>query len=318
MKYYLISLLALFAVAMSDAAAKKPTGKGPCKHGRQCAEGVCVEVNDESYCSKTCGKCPAGMFCDDQLFAMTGLEVCIQGAKSEPPKPKKPPRVPCKTDAECPGALICAEMMGQRDCTIRCKKNSQCKMPEMMGVKMDFMACQLDRGKRGRKACLPKKKCLANPFSCVSINSSAIGQMAQGMPGAAGAQQPGFPGQAAPSMPTMDNTPKAQPEAESSPKPKKPEKQAMAPGRFKKLLKQVKSKSFEDERNAVLSTAAKRNHFSCKQVGRVLSGISFGDEQLSALRILAPRIVDKENNHTLLEHFDFGDEKKQARQILDD
>ena len=41
-----------------------------------------------------------------------------------------------------------------------------------------------------------------------------------------------------------------------------------------------------------------------------------GDEKLSALRILASRIADKENSHTILGHFSFDDEKEEAKQIL--
>ena len=273
------------------AAARRPTGKGPCKEPAQCRKGVCVEINEDSYCSQTCGRCPAGMYCDDKLFGMMNLKVCVKGSLEEPPKPKSPPKLPCKTDDQCPGALICAQMMGQRDCTIQCTTDARCKMPEMMGVKFDFMACGLDEGRRGRKACLPKKECIANPMACMGVNSRTMG----GMMGMAGAMEQDMAGGSEPTAPW---------------------KQAMSESRFNSLLGQVKDASFEDERTAVLDTASKRNYFNCDQVGRVLGVISFSDEKISALRILAPRLVDKENSHTILAHFEFDDDKQKARRIL--
>ena len=31
-----------------------------------------------------------------------------------------------------------------KDCTLACTEEQQCKMPEMMGVKFDFMTCSTD------------------------------------------------------------------------------------------------------------------------------------------------------------------------------
>jgi len=275
--HVMLVFLGAVCILPPQAWGKKSTGKGPCDGPEDCQSGICIEIDGRSYCSRSCGHCPAGMYCDDKLFGMLNLKVCVMGSESSPAAPKTPPKIPCRTDDGCPGALVCAQMMGTRDCTIECTSDAQCEMPEMTGVKYSFMECGLDEGKRGRKACLPKRKCLANPMACISRN------------------------------------PKAD---EAPPKIEKPAIAAMSESRFQKLLSQVKESSFADERNAILETAARHNYFTCDQVGRVLDTISFADEKLSALRILAPRIVDKENEHLLISNFTFDDDKNKARGVL--
>lgn len=304
--------LALLAFALSipnlAEAGKRPTGKGPCKDGARCREGVCVEVNGDAYCSKTCGDCPAGMYCDANLFAMVGMKVCLKGRSNAPVKPEAPPRLPCKTDDNCQGALICAQMMGHKDCTLPCATNRQCEMPEMMGVKMDFMSCQLDEGNRGRKACLPKRKCLANPASCMSMDPKATTDMMKGMMGMAQGMADGMNDAMGANEPAPE--PMAAPAVE-------PAHSAMSGSRFNKLLAQVKGAAFEDDRATILQTAARRNWFSCDQLGRIVAAISFGDEKVGAVRIIAPRLVDRENSHEVLSKFTFDDDRKAAAQILD-
>jgi len=305
----LVVLFVLIGLAVPGAALakKRRTGKGPCKEAAQCKKNVCVEINGDSYCSKSCGQCPAGMYCDDQLFSMLGLKVCVKGRAKSPVKPEAPPRLPCKIDKECSGALVCAQKMGQRDCTLECTSDADCEMPEMLGVKFDFMECALDEGRRGRKACLPKDACLKNPMSCMKVNTETMGammggmaEMAKGMGDAAEATADKMDGGAG----------KAEPEPTAGPA-------AMDESRFSALLTQVEEASFWSERKPILSMAAKHNHFSCAQVGRVIAVLSFGSEKIDTVKILAPKIVDRENSHTILQHLDFESEKRKVRAILD-
>jgi len=281
-------------------AGKKKTGKGPCKEAAQCRQNVCVEINGDSYCSKSCGRCPAGMYCDDQLFQMLGLKVCVKGRAKAPVKPETPPRLPCKQDRECSGALVCAQKMGQRDCTLECKTDADCEMPEMLGVKFDFLECALDEGKRGRKACLPKDACLKNPMSCMKVNAGTMGAMVGGVVGAGQAMADATEGAA----------PKPEPEPAAGPT-------AMSESRFAALLAQVEEASFWSEREPILAMAAKHNLFSCAQVGRVLAKLSFGSEKIKTVEIMAPKIVDRENSHTILKQLDFDSEKRKVRKILE-
>lgn len=302
------SIALFFAAVLVPTAsfAAKPSGKGPCTDASQCREGVCVEVNNNAYCSQTCGDCPAGMYCDANLFAVAGLKVCLRGSTRAPVEVKTPPRLPCKNDDQCEGALVCAEFMGHRDCALPCTQARQCEAPEMMGVKMDFLACQLDEGQRGRKACLPKKACLANPAACMSVDPGAMAGAMKGMvkmtEGLAGA------------MDDMDDDDDA-PAPAMAPPP--PVQVAMDAARFRKLLAQVKGAAFEDERQTVLSTAARRNWFNCAQLGQIVDVISFADEKVAAVRVIAPKLVDRENSHEVLGKFTFDDDRAEAAKILD-
>ncbi len=304
-----LALLAVLAVPLAARAGGKiATGKGPCKDADQCSSGLCVEVNGDSYCSQACGDCPSGMYCDAQLFAMMSLKVCAKGSTEAPAKVEKaPPRLPCKTDKQCSGGLVCAEAFGIKDCTLPCTQETQCKMTEMMGVKMDFMTCAADQAKKTRKACLPKKECFANPMSCMSMNPEAMGAAMTGMMNMADGMEKAAAGASVESSP---------PSSSASTPAAAPARQVMDDGRFKQLLAQVKAEGFEDERNAVLETAAGSNYFTCAQIGKVLDVINMGDEKVSALAILAPRRVDRENSHTILAHFSFDDEKAKAKELL--
>ena len=66
----------------------------------------------------------------------------------------------------------------------------------------------------------------------------------------------------------------------------------------------------------MLQTAVEHNHFDCTQVGRVVAKLDFGSEKIKTVEILAPRIVDPENHHTILKHLDFDSEKRKVREIL--
>lgn len=303
----------LFSVVMllgAAAEAKTPTGKGPCRDGAECREGVCVEINEKTFCSKACGRCPAGMACDAELFKRVGLSVCVpQATKQTKKPPQAPPRLPCSSDTECPGALVCGQKMGMRDCTLPCTENAQCEMPPVLGARFDFFACQADDGQPSRTACLPKKACMMNPMSCFSMGG--VLKAMPGMEDPMAEEDPFADPFANPAEPTA-------PTAAPAPPPPKPRIQPMSADRFQKLLAQVKAQGFEDERNSVLRTAARSNHFTCDQVGQLIATTNFGDEKLSALRILAPKIVDEENEYLLLDQFKFDDEKHEAEAILGD
>ena len=305
------------------ADASSGVGKGPCQTASDCRSGVCVEVNGDAFCSKQCGKCPAGMYCDAQLFSAVGMKVCLKGRATQPVQPKAPPRLPCRRDDDCSGALVCAEMMGHRDCTLPCREDATCAAPDMMGMTVDFFACQLDEGDRSRKACLPKRACVTDPSSCVRFGKGGDGGgggfagMAKGAEAWAESMDPNA--QEEPTPPEVPEEPAAPvepatPEAAVAPvaAPK-----AMAAPRFSRLLGQFERAEFEDERMGLLRTAATRNHFSCAQLGQVVAALEFGDERVEATRILAPRLVDPENSFTVLEHYEFDDEKEAAAAILD-
>jgi len=69
----------------------------------------------------------------------------------------------------------------------------------------------------------------------------------------------------------------------------------MSPPRFSRLLGQLRVATFVEDRRLLLTTAAQRNHFRCRQLGRILAVLEFSDEKLEAVRLLRPRLVDLDN-----------------------
>ncbi len=92
--------------------------------------------------------------------------------------------------------------------------------------------------------------------------------------------------------------------------------QAMNGVDFDRLLNQIRNESFADDQLNVIRTAAKRNHFTVDQSARVLSVLTYSDDQISALRILYPKVVDPENSHNILSVFTYGDDKEEAQNIM--
>jgi hypothetical protein len=317
-KPILVALLFLFS---APASAGLPAGKGPCSDGSQCSSGTCVEINSDSYCSQACGLCPPGMFCDAKLFAAVGLKVCVKGQASAPPKIQSPPRLPCHTDAQCQGALVCAQFMGRRDCTMPCATDQQCKPPAMMGIKMDFLRCLPDEGNATRRACLPRKECLNNPMPCMGVNPAGMANMAGQMMAMGNAMEQamdmdGSSGGVEKTQQRSSSRSTSNSFGNSNLGSVKKSSRAMSAKRFQTFLAEVKAQNFESERNSVIGLAAQRNHFSCAQVTTLLKGINVASEQLAALKLMAGKIVDKEDSHLILSAFTFDSDKSKARVLL--
>jgi hypothetical protein len=153
-------------------------GQGPCDGPEDCAGDVCVALIDGNnppvYCTQTCGSCPDGFYCDNSTFGLVGLNFCrygqdpaVTGVTPEPPK--EPPRLPCKSDDECPGDAVCATYQGVRDCTILCNVESDCTPPALGGITMDLSECGADQTEgQSRTVCLPDPNCFPDPMNCIS------------------------------------------------------------------------------------------------------------------------------------------------------
>ena len=148
-------------------------------------------------------------------------------------------------------------------------------------------------------------------MSCLKLDATSLAETARGMHEFAKEVERGMPGMEDPAGSVVTPKPAAAAPNEKSPK-------AMGPTRFAKLLQQVKAADFADEKALVLKTAAKRNHFDCSQLARVVAAMEFGDEKLSAVRIMAPRLVDPDNAHEVLAEFEFAAEKRKAAEILNE
>lgn len=91
---------------------------------------------------------------------------------------------------------------------------------------------------------------------------------------------------------------------------------AMSESDFAQLLRDIQRASFEDAQLGVVALAAKSNHFSCDQIGRLVDAISFSAGKVKVVEHTATRIVDPRRHHTILGHFTFSGDKRKAEEIL--
>jgi hypothetical protein len=173
-------LLAIAACAGGDDGGdddnrKLATGDGPCEAASQCRGDVCVALvdgnNPPNYCTQQCGNggsCPSGFWCDDQTFAIVGLEFCRFGNTPTEEPPAEPPRLPCRDDSDCEGDEVCATFEGEPGCTLPCNAESECTPPSVGGFVVDFLTCGADQTPgASRQVCLPDPACYLNPTSCI-------------------------------------------------------------------------------------------------------------------------------------------------------
>ena len=92
---------------------------------------------------------------------------------------------------------------------------------------------------------------------------------------------------------------------------------AMGNSDFRQLMDNIENESFSDDKLTVVRMAAKRSYFTIAQLVQMVSTISFAEDQISAVEIVAPKIVDIQNSHNLLNAFTFSEDKKNVSSILD-
>ena len=85
---------------------------------------------------------------------------------------------------------------------------------------------------------------------------------------------------------------------------------------FSKLYNKVKKASFDDNKFDLIEVASLGCYYSCAQVVRIMKIFSFDDEQLKALKMMAPHIVDLQNTGLIYQLFSFDSEKQKVGEIL--
>ncbi len=91
---------------------------------------------------------------------------------------------------------------------------------------------------------------------------------------------------------------------------------AIGTGDFNQLLKSVKAASFEGEKIRILDMAAKRQHFSAKQVGQLVDAFDFSAGKLKAVELTAARLTNPKKSYQILDHFDFDADRQKAQKLL--
>lgn len=92
--------------------------------------------------------------------------------------------------------------------------------------------------------------------------------------------------------------------------------QAMAPGDFERLLASVEAESFSSGQVDIIATAARNNHFTCRQLARLIEPISFGSDQMKAVEAAHEAVIDPGNAHELEAVFSFSSDKEAVRALF--
>ena len=85
---------------------------------------------------------------------------------------------------------------------------------------------------------------------------------------------------------------------------------------FNILYNKVKKASFDDNKFDLIEVASLGCYYSCAQVVRIMKIFPFDDEQLKALKMMAPHIVDFQNTGLIYKVFSFDSEKDKAEEII--
>ena len=86
--------------------------------------------------------------------------------------------------------------------------------------------------------------------------------------------------------------------------------------KFAILYNKVKNTSFDDRKMDLIEVASLGAFYSCEQCALIMGVFSFGDKQLAALRLMAPRIVDPHRAYLIYEKLTFQSEKDEAARII--
>lgn len=85
---------------------------------------------------------------------------------------------------------------------------------------------------------------------------------------------------------------------------------------FNVLFAKVRKASLADNQLDLLEVACLGCNFSCAQTARIIKLLSFSSDQLKALRLMAPYIVDPQNAIDIYNVFSFESDKQKAAEII--
>ena len=91
---------------------------------------------------------------------------------------------------------------------------------------------------------------------------------------------------------------------------------AMRDKDFDMMVGIVKNASFDDKKIDVMRVACIGSYFSSQQCAKLLSLLSFDDNKIKALEVIASRLVDTNNADDIVKEFSFSSSKDKAVSIL--
>ena len=99
--------------------------------------------------------------------------------------------------------------------------------------------------------------------------------------------------------------------------PKKPVLRPMSSAAFGDFLRSLSTEAFDKGKLRLISMIVADNHFTTAQVATVASKLSFSSKKLEAIRLMAPKILDRDKRFKLFELFAHDSEKRKLRALLD-
>ena len=118
------------------------------------------------------------------------------------------------------------------------------------------------------------------------------------------------------SLPQESQAQERRPKAQIEKREKKEQRnreRAMRDKDFSMMYKIVKKYSFDDKKIDIIRVASIGSFFSSRQCAELLSLISFNDNRLEALEVMAPRIVDDKDFDRIMKQFSLSNKDKVAR-----
>ena len=91
---------------------------------------------------------------------------------------------------------------------------------------------------------------------------------------------------------------------------------AMSNSDFQSLLSSVKNEGFADDQLKIVRISAKSRYFSINQLIELIDIFSFADDKVECVKLVYPKIVDKDNSHSLLGAFTYSSDKEEVEQII--
>jgi len=95
-----------------------------------------------------------------------------------------------------------------------------------------------------------------------------------------------------------------------------PAYQPIGDGRLQKMMNAMSREPFAKDKMNILEEASQGNYFLVSQVLQVLPQFQFSKDRLQAVRMLWPRVLDRQNASELYGAFSFSKDKAELKQII--
>ncbi len=101
------------------------------------------------------------------------------------------------------------------------------------------------------------------------------------------------------------------------PKPMGRERVEMSNIDFQDWKRRIAGEDFADDQLRIVKMGAKNAWLSCNQIKMILALFDFANDKLDALRIMWPRVVDSQNSYSVIDSFEFSNDKEAAESIME-